>query len=69
MAKADELLKAVGDTGQMAQDLYFARSEACFNKGDKKGAREDLDKALKAAPDGDKVAQIRSIIARVFGGK
>jgi thioredoxin-related protein len=69
VSKADEVLKELGSTGQTAQDIYLARSEACFNKGDKKAAREDLDKALKAAPEGAKVAQIKGIIARFFGGK
>lgn len=69
VAKADALLKELGNTGQIAQDIYLARAEASFNKGDKKAAREDLDNALKAAPEGDKAAQIQGIISRVFGGK
>ena len=66
LALADEGLKAMGDTGQAAQDLLFAKSEILYRKKDMPGAKATLEAALKAAPDSDKAPQIKSILARVF---
>lgn len=69
IAKVDEMLQELGATGQVAQDLYLIRSEANFYNRDRDTARKDLDAALKAAPEGDKVKTIKGIISRVFKEK
>jgi len=66
LALADEGLKAVGDTGEAAQDLLFAKSEILYRKRDMTGAKATLEAALKAAPDSDKAAQIKGILECVF---
>jgi len=69
VAKVDELLQELGAEGQTGQDLYLIRSEANFLTFDRKAARTDLDRALRAAPQGNKAQEIKGIIERVFGGE
>jgi uncharacterized protein YyaL (SSP411 family) len=69
LAACDEVLKTLKPSGQQAQDMYLTRSECNFYAGQKDKARADLEMALKAAPKGQKVKMIQSIIARVFKGK
>lgn len=67
--KATETIEALNASGQVAQDLYLLRSEAHFRNKDKPAARKDLDAALAAAPEGNKVKQIKGIIGRFFTEK
>jgi thioredoxin-related protein len=69
IALADEALKAVGATGETAQELLFAKSLAFYNKKDKPAAKKALEGALAAAPDTEKAGQIKSILDRVFKDK
>ena len=58
--------KGLAPDGQTAQDLYLTKSEALFLSGDKQAAKESLELALKAAPDGTKAAVIKEILQRLF---
>ncbi|MDA0840287.1 MAG: thioredoxin family protein [Planctomycetota bacterium] len=69
IAACDETLKDDKPSGQLAQDTYLLRSECNFYAGQKEAARSDLDLALKAAPEGEKVKLIQTIITRVFDAK
>lgn len=63
---ADGALKAIGDTGQSAQDIYFARAMAYYQSKDKTAAKADLETARKAAPEGTKASRIKMILERYF---
>ncbi len=69
IATIDKILKEFKLDGQGIQDMYFLRSEAQFYSKDKPGAKASLEKALQAAPKGNKAELIKSIIKRLFAGK
>ncbi|MBI1370134.1 MAG: thioredoxin fold domain-containing protein [Planctomycetes bacterium] len=72
-AGLDEAIKIIDDafanlkpTGQSAQDLYLMRSQCLYYKKDKAGALKNLNDALEAAPQGDKVELIKNVKDRLF---
>jgi thioredoxin-related protein len=66
IALADKALKAAGRTGDAAQEILLAKSQAYFNKGDKAAAKKVLQEALKAAPKSERAPQIQGILDRLF---
>ena len=66
IALADKALKATGRTGDEAQHILLAKSQAFYNKGDKSAAKKALLDALKAAPKSEAAAQIQGILDRLF---
>jgi len=65
IAQADDALKTVGATGETAQDLFFVKALASFNKKDMPATKTALEAALKAAPDSKKAPQIKDVIDRL----
>ncbi len=66
IAIADEALKDVGRTGDVAQEILLAKSQAFFKKGDKPAAKKALEEALLAAPKSRKAPQLQRILDRAF---
>jgi len=67
LSKADDLQKKYKPIGQMAQNLRFMRSVLFYRSGKKAEAKAELNAALEAAPTGEKVDLIRSVLKRFFG--
>lgn len=65
----DGALRKAGDRGQLAQDLHFMKGVILFRQGQRAGAQAALQAALRAAPQGNKAARLRMILARVFNAQ
>jgi len=66
IALADTALKRIGRTGDAAQEVLLAKSQAYFNKGDKPAAKKALQEALQAAPRSQKAPHLQAALDRHF---
>jgi len=66
IALADQALQKLGTSGQATQEVCYAKYLAYARKKDKAAAKQALEAALQAAPNGTRAAQIRQILGRAF---
>jgi len=62
----DEAFADIKPVGQAAQDLYWLKTISLFRKDDKAAAKAALEAGIKAAPKGEKAAQMKNVLQRVF---
>lgn len=64
LQKITAMIAQFKPTGQLAQELYFAKAHAQYFLKDSEGEKESLQKALEAAPDGFLAEQIKTNLRR-----
>lgn len=65
----DDAIKDLKPTGTVSQELHFMKSLVLYRKGDKAGAKTELQAARAAAPKTAKAERIEEILRRTFSDK